>query len=72
MKKYQVVGPRPVLGQQTDAIVDVSPLTDAQVAALVEGGHIVKATRKTVAASAKDDTPSKDDTSKDEPEKEDD
>lgn len=55
MKRFRVVGAHPVNGTPPGGVVDVAAMTEAQVAALVEAGHIREERQKEqVEASDKD------------------
>lgn len=58
--RYRIVGPHRVAGQHPGEVVDLSSLTDEQVAALVDGGHIAQeAVKKAAASASSDDTEEK-------------
>lgn len=54
MKRFRVVGAHPVNGTPPGGVVDVAAMTEAQVAALVEAGHIREERQKQVEASDQD------------------
>lgn len=40
--RFKIVGPHGIAGKPSGEIVDLSELTEPQLAALVEGGHVEK------------------------------
>lgn len=54
MKRFRVVGAHPVNGTPPGGVVDVSAMTEAQVAALVEAGHIREERQKEQVEAASD------------------
>lgn len=43
--RFKIVGPHRIAGKPSGATVDLSALTEKQLAALVEGGHVEKVSK---------------------------